>query len=163
MLRLCWLKITDVRPANNITRDSQITRTTVAADAGGQTADHANCSAILLGKVMKAQTNQPPAVLLPLGHTVPTSFSEVQIFDHFVQKRITFSNESWPLSRCQLMTTVYAASKNCPFLIHAQEPPHTSQNGKQYVMDLEPIGQPAISKFSDCKPRRVHELKDSLR
>lgn len=77
--------------------------------------------------VMKAQTNQLPAVLIPLGHTETTTFSQVQFFDNFVQKRITFSNESWPRSRCQLMETVYAASKNCPFLIHAQEPPHTSQ------------------------------------
>ncbi|DBA89100.1 TPA: hypothetical protein ACH3X1_016273 [Trebouxia sp. C0004] len=98
-----------------------------------------------------------------MGHTETTTFSQIQFFDTFVQKRITFSNESWPVSRCQLMKTVYAASKTCPFLIHAQQPPHASKNRKQYVVDLEPVGQPVHSKYSDHKPCHVHQLKDSIR
>ena len=113
--------------------------------------------------VMKAQAKQLPAVLVPMGHTETTTFSQVQVFDNFVQKRITFSNDSWPRSCCQLMKTVYAASKSYPFLIHAQQPPRASKNRKQYIVDLAPVGQPAHSKYSDHKPCHVHQLKDSIR
>lgn len=58
MLCLCWLSISDVRLASRISRDSQVPPTTVPADAGGQTADRPNCSAILLGH---EGTNQPAA------------------------------------------------------------------------------------------------------
>ncbi|KAL0018299.1 hypothetical protein WJX77_001386, partial [Trebouxia sp. C0004] len=34
---------------------------------------------------------------------------------------------------------------------------------KQYVVDLEPVGQPVHSKYSDHKPCHVHQLKDSIR
>ncbi|KAL0027415.1 hypothetical protein WJX79_009964 [Trebouxia sp. C0005] len=61
------------------------------------------------------------------------------------------------------MQKVYAASKDCPFLIHALQPPHASQNGKQYIVDLEPVGQPAVSKHSDQRPRCSDELKNSIR
>ena len=40
--------------------------------------------------IMKAQAEQLPSVLLPVGRTEFTTFSKVQIFDSFVQKRITF-------------------------------------------------------------------------
>ncbi|DBA80063.1 TPA: hypothetical protein ACH3X2_007552 [Trebouxia sp. C0005] len=80
--------------------------------------------------IVKAQAEQLPVVLLPVGCTEITIFSKVTIFDSFVQKQISFSNEAWPHSRCQLMEYIYAASKDCPFLIHAQQPPHASQNGK---------------------------------
>ena len=106
---------------------------------------------------MKAQAEQLPVVLLPLGWTKNTTFSKVQIFDSFVQKRITFSSETWPLCRCKLMEEIYAASKDCPFLIHAQQPPHASQNGKEYIVDLEPVGQP------DQRPQSSGELKKSIR
>lgn len=113
--------------------------------------------------VMKAQAKQLPEVLLPLGRTETTTFSKVQIFDSFAQKRITFSSETWPHSRCQLMATVYAASRSCPFLIHAQESPHKSQNGKEYIVDLEPVGQPVLSKHSDQRPQSSRELKKIIR
>lgn len=114
--------------------------------------------------ILKAQAEQLPKVSLPIGHIETTTFSKVQIFDSFVQKRITFSDEAWPRSRCQVMKDIYAASKDCPFLIHAQQPPHASQNGREYVVDLEPVGQPVLSKhFGDQRPRRLHELKNSIR
>ena len=113
--------------------------------------------------VMKAQAKQLPAEMLPMGFTENTRFSQIQFFDSFVQKRITFSDEAWPHSRCQLMQTIYAVSQNCPFLIHAQQPPHASHNGKQYVVDLEPVGQPACSRYSDHIPRQACELKSSIR
>ena len=40
--------------------------------------------------IMKAQAEQLPVVLLPVGRTEITTFSKVQIFGSFVQKRITF-------------------------------------------------------------------------
>ena len=89
---------------------------------------------------MKAQAEKLPAVLLPIGYTSISTFSKVEILDTYVQKRITFSNETWLHSRCQLMEDIYAASKDCPFLIHAQDPPHASANGKEYVVGLEPVG-----------------------
>lgn len=113
--------------------------------------------------IMKAQAEQLPSVLLPVGRTEITTFSKVQIFDSFVQKRITFSSEAWPPSRCQLMENIYAASKDCPFLIHAQQPPHASQNGKEYIVDLEPVGQPVLSKHFDQKPQSSGELRKSIR
>ena len=113
--------------------------------------------------IMKAQLEQLPPVLLPLGRIEITTFSKVQFFDNFVQKRITFSHATWPHSRCKLMEGIYAASKDCPFLIHAQEPPHASQNGKEYVVDLEPVGQPVLSKYFDYRPRSSRELKNSIR
>ena len=113
--------------------------------------------------IMKAQAEQLPSVLLPVGRTEITTFSKVQIFDSFVQKRITFSNEAWPHCRCQLMENIYAASKDCTFLIHAQQPPHASQNGKEYIVDLEPVGQPVLSKHFDQRPRSSGELKKSIR
>ena len=113
--------------------------------------------------IMKAQAEQLPVVLLPVGRTEITTFSKVQIFDSFVQKRITFSNEAWPHSRCQLMEHIYAASKDCPFLIHAQQPPHASQNGKEYIVDLEPVGQPVLSRHFDQRPQSSGELKKSIR
>ncbi|KAL3132969.1 hypothetical protein ABBQ38_006880 [Trebouxia sp. C0009 RCD-2024] len=113
--------------------------------------------------VMKAQAEQVPSVLLPVGHTNITTFSKVQIFDSFVQKRITFSDEAWPPNRCQLMEKIYAASKDCPFLIHAKQPPHASQNGKEYIVDLEPVGQPVLSKHFDQRPQSSGELKKSIR
>ncbi|DBA92345.1 TPA: hypothetical protein ACH3X1_003074 [Trebouxia sp. C0004] len=61
------------------------------------------------------------------------------------------------------MQDIYAASKDCPFLIHAQEPPHASQNGQEYVVDLEPVGRPVLSKYSDHRPRCSRELKHSIR
>ena len=100
--------------------------------------------------IMKAQAEQPPVRLLP---TEITTFSKVQIFASFVQKRITFSSEAWPYSRRQLREDIYAASKDCPFLIHAQQPPHASRNGKEYVVDLEPVGQPVLSKHFDQRPQ----------
>jgi len=112
---------------------------------------------------MKAQAEQLPVVSLPIGRTEITTFSKVQIFDSFVQKRITFANETWPQSRCQLMENIYAASKDCPFLIHAQQPPHASQNGKEYIVDLEPVGQPVLSKHFDQRPQSSRELKKSIR
>ena len=113
--------------------------------------------------IMKAQLGQLPSVLLPLGRIEFTTFSKVQIFDSFVQKRITIFNETWPHSRCKLMEDIYAASKNCPFLIHAQEPPHASQNRKEYIVDLEPVGQPVLSKYFDHRPQSSRELKNSIR
>ena len=113
--------------------------------------------------IMKAQLEQLPAVLLPLGRIELTTFSKVQFFDNFVQKRITFSSETWPQSRCKLMQDIYAASKDCPFLIHAQEPPHASPNGQEYVVDLQPVGQPVLSKCSDHRPRSSRDLKHSIR
>ena len=113
--------------------------------------------------IMKAQAEQLPEVLLPVGRTEITTFSKVQIFDSFVQKRITFSNEAWPHSRCQLMKNIYAASKDCPFLIHAQQPPHASQNGKEYIVDLEPVGRPVLSRHFDQRPQSSGELKKSIR
>ena len=112
---------------------------------------------------MKAQAEQLPTVLLPMGRTEVTTFSKVQVFDSFVQKRITFSSEAWPHSRCQLMEDIYAASKDCPFLIRAQQPPHASQNGKEYIVDLEPVGQPVLSKHSDQRPQSSGELKKIIR
>ena len=113
--------------------------------------------------VMKAQAKQLPAMFLPVGRIESTTFSMVQIFDNFVQKRVTFSDKCWPHGRCQLMQKVYAASKDCPFLIHALQPPHASQNGKQYIVDLEPVGQPVLSKHSDQRPKCSYELKNSIR
>ncbi len=113
--------------------------------------------------IMKAQLEQLPPVLLPLGRIEFTTFSKVQFFDNFVQKRISFSGETWPHSRCKLMEDIYTASKDCPFLIHAQEPPHASQNGKEYVVDLEPFGQPVLSKHFYHRPRSSRELKNSIR
>ena len=113
--------------------------------------------------IMKAQAEQLPTVSLPIGRIETTTFSKVQIFDSFVEKRITFSSEAWPHSRCHLMENIYAASKDCPFLIHAQQPPHASQNGKEYIVDLEPVGQPVLSKHSDQRPRCSRELKSIIR
>ena len=113
--------------------------------------------------IMKAQAEQLPVVLLPIGRTETTTFSKVQIFDTFVQKRITFSNEAWPHSRCQLMEHIYAASKDCPFLIHAQQPPDASRNGKEYIVDLEPVGQPVLSRHFDQRPQSSGKLKKSIR
>ena len=61
------------------------------------------------------------------------------------------------------MKNIYAASNDCPFLIHAQQPPHTSQNGKEYIVDLEPVGQPVLSKHFDQRPQRSGELKKCIR
>ena len=113
--------------------------------------------------IMKAQAQQLPAVWLPVGRTETTTFSKVQIFDSFVQKRITFCSEAWPHSRCKLMEEIYAAIKDCPFLIHAQQPPHASQNGKEYIVDLEPVGQPDRSRHFDQRPQCLGELKKSIR
>ena len=113
--------------------------------------------------IMKAQAEQLPSVLLPIGRTEVTTFSKVQIFDSSVQKRITFSNEAWPHCRCQLMEKIYAVTNDCPFLTHAQQPPHASQNGKEYIVDLEPVGQPVLSKHLDQRPQSSGELKKSIR
>ncbi len=112
---------------------------------------------------MKAQLEQLPPRSLPLSRIEFTTSSKVQCFGNFVQKRITFSSETWPHSRRKLMEDVYAASKHCPFLIHAQEPPRTSQNGQEYVVDLEPVGQPVRSKYFDHRPQSSQELKNSIR
>ena len=112
--------------------------------------------------VIKAQAKQLPAVFLPLGHTEISEFSEVQYFDVFVQKRVLISQQ-WPLERTQLMKDVYAASCATPFLIHAVDPPCVSHSGKQYVVDLEPVGQPVLSKYGDRKPKLQFELKTSIR
>ena len=61
------------------------------------------------------------------------------------------------------MEHIYAASKDCPFLVHAQQPPHASQNGKEYIVDLEPVGQPVLSKHFDQRPQSSGELKKSIR
>ena len=61
------------------------------------------------------------------------------------------------------MEDIYAASKDCPFLIHAQQPPHASQNGKECIVDLEPVGQPVLSKHFDQRPQSSGELKKSIR
>ena len=61
------------------------------------------------------------------------------------------------------MENIYAASKDCPFFIHAQQPPHASQNGKEHIVDLEPVGQPVLSKHSDQMPQSLGELKKSIR
>ena len=113
--------------------------------------------------IMKAQLQQLPPVLLLVGRTEYTTFSKVEFFDSFVQKRITFSNDSWPQTRCNLMEGIYAASKECPFLMHAQDPPHASQNGQEYVVDLEPVGQPVYCKHFDHRPRSSRDLKNSIR
>ncbi|KAL0021270.1 hypothetical protein WJX79_003700 [Trebouxia sp. C0005] len=112
--------------------------------------------------VIKAQAKQLPAVFLPLGHTEISTFSEVQYFDVFVQKRVLISQQ-WPEERTQLMKDVYAASCASPFLIHAVDPPCVSHSGKQYVVDLEPVGQPVLSKYGDRKPKLQVELKPSIR
>ena len=61
------------------------------------------------------------------------------------------------------MEHIYAASKGCPFLIRARQPPHASQNGKEYIVDLEPVGQPVLSKHFDQRPQSSGELKKSIR
>lgn len=113
--------------------------------------------------VMKAQAKQLPAVCLPVGRIETTTFSKVQIYDNFAQKRITYSDDAWPHSRCQLMKRLYAANRDCPYLICAQQPPHASHSGKQYVVDLEPVGQPVLSKYSDQRPQCSRDLKNSIR
>jgi len=113
--------------------------------------------------IMKAQLEQLPPRSLPLTRMEFTTFSKVQFFDNFVQKRITFSSETWPRSRCKLMEDVHAASKDCPFLIHAQEPPRASQHRQEYLVDSEPVGQPVLSKYFDHRPRSCQELKNSIR
>ncbi len=51
------------------------------------------------------------------------------------------------------------------FLIHA----HASQNGKEYTtvvhcrLDLEPVGQPVLSKHFDQRPQSSGELKKTIR
>ncbi len=112
---------------------------------------------------MKAQLEQLPPRSLPLTRMEFTTFSKVQFFDNCVQKRITFSSLTWPRSRCKLMEGIHAASKDCPFLIHAQEPPRASQNGQEYVVDLEPVGQPVRSNYFDHRPRSSQELQNSIR
>ena len=42
---------------------------------------------------MKAQLEQLPRVLLPLGCIKFTTFSKVQFFDNFIQKQITFPTQ----------------------------------------------------------------------
>ena len=42
------------------------------------------------------------------------------------------------------MEDTYPAIKDGSFLIHAQEPPHASQNRKESVVDLNPVGQPVF-------------------
>ncbi|KAL3148643.1 hypothetical protein ABBQ38_014065 [Trebouxia sp. C0009 RCD-2024] len=61
------------------------------------------------------------------------------------------------------MKDVYAASCASPFLIHAVDPPCVSHSGKQYVVDLEPVGQPVLSKYGDRKPKLQSKLKTSIR
>ena len=61
------------------------------------------------------------------------------------------------------MEHIYAASKDCPFLIHAQQPPHASQNGKEYIVDLELVGRPVLSRHFDQRPQSSGELKKSIR
>lgn len=112
--------------------------------------------------VIKAQAKQLSAVFLPLGHTETSTFSEVQYFDVFVQKRVLVSQQ-WPEERTQLMKDVYAASCASPFLIHAVDPPCVSHSGKQYVVDLEPVGPPGFSKYGNCKPQLQFELQASIR
>ncbi|DBB03119.1 TPA: hypothetical protein ACH3X1_013350 [Trebouxia sp. C0004] len=68
--------------------------------------------------IMKAQAEQLPAVLLPIGRTEITTFSKA---------------------------------------------PHASQNGKEYIVDLEPVGQPVLSKHFDQRPQSSGELKKSIR
>ena len=157
-----WLAIPDVCHATRDTRGFQVSPSTIPSHT---LEDRLQIVWIVVQSywILKAQAEQLPSVLLPVGRTEITTFSKVQIFDSFVQKRITFSNEAWPHGCCQLMENIYAASKDCPFLIHAQQPPHASQNGKEYIVDLEPVGQPVLSKHFDQRAQSPGELKKSIR
>lgn len=61
------------------------------------------------------------------------------------------------------MAAVYEAVKDSAHLIHAKAPPHdsslTPEDPKQYVVDLEPLGEALLSKHGDKRPRKQTELK----
>ncbi len=89
MLCLRWVEIPDVCHATRDIRSFQVSSTTIPCHVGGQAADCLDCSAECCSSwIMKAQAAQLPVVLLPVGRTKITAFSQVQIFDSFVQKRI---------------------------------------------------------------------------
>ncbi len=97
--------------------------------------------------IMNAQAEYLPPLTLPLGRCLwvaveTATYSKVQLFEILY---ITFSSATWP-HRCKLMEDIYAVSKDCSFLIHAQQPPHASQNKK---VDLLPVGQPVPCKYLD--------------
>ncbi|KAA6429875.1 MAG: hypothetical protein FRX49_00307 [Trebouxia sp. A1-2] len=98
---------------------------------------------------------------IPIAHTLGRPLSLARLEDR-LQKRVLISPQ-WPEERTQLMKDVYAASCASPFLIHAVDPPCVSHSGKQYVVDLEPVGQPVFSKYGDRKPKLQVELKISIR
>lgn len=79
-----------------------------------------------------------------------------------MQKRIKYS-QLWPKRRKSFMAAVYEAVKDSAHLIHAKAPPHdsslTPEDPKQYVVDLEPLGEALLSKHGDKRPRKQTELK----
>ncbi|KAL0019559.1 hypothetical protein WJX79_002105 [Trebouxia sp. C0005] len=97
---------------------------------------------------------------IPIAHTLGRPLSLARLEDRL--QRVLISPQ-WPEERTQLMKDVYAASCASPFLIHAVDPPCVSHSGKQYVVDLEPVGQPVFSKYGDRKPKLQVELKISIR
>ncbi|DBA89132.1 TPA: hypothetical protein ACH3X1_016300 [Trebouxia sp. C0004] len=127
----------------------------------------AGCSiiavAIQVYQVIKAQRAHLPDHYFPLGWTDHTSLSSIEFFDGCVQKRVEYS-QAWPKKHRLFMTQVYTACKDSAYLIHAMASPKNSPSPETegviyYAVDLEPLGVPLLSKYSDQRPKNQAELK----
>ncbi|KAL0018008.1 hypothetical protein WJX77_012738, partial [Trebouxia sp. C0004] len=119
--------------------------------------------AIQVYQVIKAQRAHLPDHYFPLGWTDHTSLSSIEFFDGYVQKRVEYS-QAWPKKRRLFMTQVYTACKDSAYLIHAMASPKDSPSPETegviyYAVDLEPLGVPLLSKYSDQRPKNQAELK----
>ncbi|KAL0034364.1 hypothetical protein WJX77_011114 [Trebouxia sp. C0004] len=100
--------------------------------------------AIQVYQVIKAQLAHLPDHYFPLGWTDHTSFSSIEFYDGYVQKRVEYS-QAWPRKRRLFMTQVYTACKDFAYLTHAMASPKDSPSPETegviyYAVDLEPLG-----------------------
>ncbi|KAL3139897.1 hypothetical protein ABBQ38_004191 [Trebouxia sp. C0009 RCD-2024] len=122
--------------------------------------------AIQVYQVIKAQRAHLPDHYFPLGWTDHTSLSSIEFFDGYVQKRVEYS-QAWPKKRRLFMAEVYTACKDSAYLIHAMASPKDSPSPETgvvyYAVDLEPLGVPLLSKYSDQRPKNQAELKSLIK
>ncbi|KAL0049815.1 hypothetical protein WJX82_010385 [Trebouxia sp. C0006] len=98
--------------------------------------------AVQVYQVIKAQRAHLPDHYFPLGWTDHTSLSSIEFFDGYVQKRV----ELGILDSCYGITPKDSPSPETEGVIY-------------YAVDLEPLGVPLLSKYSDQRPKNQAELK----
>lgn len=72
------------------------------------------------------------------------------------------------MQRKVFMTKFYTACEDSAYLIHTMTMPKNSSSPERegvtyYVVDLEPLGEPVLSKYSDKRPKAQAELKSLIK